>query len=214
MISDLIGNRLLRGIKAPRSVFQILTWRSGVIVRIAMVTGLAAASCGQFRAQVSAQHAQQDAQTRPAGSAQTDSNPKETAMTKHATGTFEVKITPQKPDNKEAESANLGRMSIDKQFHGDLEATSAGEMLATGPDAKGSGAYVALERVKGTLSGRSGTFVLQHQGTMTRGAAQLTVTVVPDSGTGELTGLSGSMAIKIENGKHSYDFEYTLVEQH
>jgi len=135
-------------------------------------------------------------------------------MTKHASGTFDVKISPQKPDNKEAESANLARMSIDKQFHGDLEATSAGEMLATGPDAKGSGAYVALERVKGTLSGRSGTFVLQHQGTMTRGAAQLTVTVVPDSGTGELTGLSGSMAIKIENGKHSYDFEYTLAEQH
>jgi len=212
MIPDMIGNRLRRGIKASRGVFQILTWRSGVIVRIAVVAGVAGASCGQSRAKVS--QTAQKAQTRPAGSARTDSNPQETAMTKHASGTFDVKISPQKPDNKEAESANLARMSIDKQFHGDLEATSAGEMLATGPDAKGSGAYVALERVKGTLSGRSGTFVLQHQGTMTRGAAQLTVTVVPDSGTGELTGLSGSMAIKIENGKHSYDFEYTLAEQH
>ena len=135
-------------------------------------------------------------------------------MTKHAKGTFEVKVTPQKPDNKEAETAKLGRLSIDKQFHGDLEATSTGEMLSAGPDAKGSGAYVALERVNGTLHGRSGTFVLQHNGTMTRGVPQMNVVVVPDSGIGDLTGISGSMTIKIEAGKHSYEFEYSLPEAH
>jgi hypothetical protein len=131
-------------------------------------------------------------------------------MATHATGTFEVKMTPQKPDNKEAEAANLGRLSSDKQFHGDLEATSKGEMLAAG-DPKGSAGYVAMERVSGTLNGRSGTFVLQHSGTMTRGTPQLSVTVVPDSGTGQLVGLAGKMTIIISDGKHSYDFEYTLT---
>ena len=131
----------------------------------------------------------------------------------HATGTFEVKIIPQKPDNKEAEAAALVRMSSEKQFHGDLEGTSKGEMLATGrPDPKGSGGYVALERVTGTLHGRSGTFILQHSGTMTRGTPELSITVVPDSGTGQLVGLAGKMKIIIENGKHSYEFEYTLPE--
>jgi len=131
-------------------------------------------------------------------------------MTKHASGTFEVKVNPQKPDNPEAEAANLGRMSLDKKFSGDLEATSKGEMLAAMSEVKGSAGYVAMERVSGTLGGRSGTFVLQHRGTMTRGVPQLSVTVVPDSGTGDLAGLSGSMTIKIEDGKHFYDFEYEL----
>jgi len=103
-------------------------------------------------------------------------------------------------------------MAIDKQFHGDLEATSKGQMLTAGTAVKGSAGYVAIERVSGALHGRSGTFALQHSGTMTRGAPQLTITVVPDSGTGELLGLAGKMAIKIEDGKHSYDFEYTLAE--
>jgi hypothetical protein len=138
---------------------------------------------------------------------------KPATMIARATGTFEVKITPQKPDNKEAEAAALGRMSIDKQFHGDLEGTSKGEMLASGrPDPKGSGGYVALERVTGTLHGRSGTFILQHSGTMTRGTPELSITVVPDSGTGQLAGLAGKMKIIIENGKHSYEFEYTLPD--
>jgi Protein of unknown function (DUF3224) len=131
-------------------------------------------------------------------------------MTNHVSGAFEVKLSPQKPDNKEAESAALGRMSIDKQFHGDLEATSKGEMLSAMTEVKGSGGYVAIERVSGTLQGRSGSFVLQHSGTMTRGVPQLIVTVVPDSGTGQLAGLSGSMAIKISDGKHFYEFEYAL----
>jgi len=128
----------------------------------------------------------------------------------HASGTFEVKIIPQKPDNKEAESANLGRLSIDKQFRGDLEATSKGEMLSAATEVKGSAGYVAIERVSGTLHGRSGTFILQHSGTMTRTAPQLSVTVLPDSGTGQLVGLAGKMTIKIADGKHFYEFDYTL----
>jgi hypothetical protein len=128
----------------------------------------------------------------------------------HASGTFEVELTPQKPDNKEAESANLGRMSIDKQFHGDLEATSKGEMLSAMTDVKGSAGYVAIERVTGTLHDRSGSFVLQHSGTMTRGEPQLSVTVVPDSGTSELTGLAGTLTIRIADKQHFYEFDYTL----
>jgi hypothetical protein len=131
-------------------------------------------------------------------------------VTTRASGTFEVKLNPQSTDDN-AEGATLGRMSIDKQFHGDLDATSKGEMLTAGTSVKGSAGYVAIERVTGTLHGRSGTFVLQHSGTMTRGAPQLTVTVVPDSGTSQLVGLAGRMMIKIADGKHSYDFEYTLA---
>jgi hypothetical protein len=128
----------------------------------------------------------------------------------HASGTFEVKVTPQTTDSS-GESA-VGRMSLDKQFHGDLEATSKGEMLTVGPDVKGSAGYVAIERVIGKLRGQSGTFALQHTGTMTRGVPNLTITVVPDSGTGELVGLAGKMTINITDGKHSYEFEYTLAE--
>lgn len=137
---------------------------------------------------------------------------KKAVMTMHASGTFEVKVNVQKADNKEAESAKLGRMSLDKQFHGELEATSAGEMLSVGTEVKGSAGYVAIERVNGTLHGRAGTFALQHSGTMTRGEPQLSVTVVPDSGTGELVGIAGKMTIKIVDRKHFYEFEYTLPE--
>src|SRR4051794_28908007 len=135
-------------------------------------------------------------------------------MTSHASGPFDVKVTPQKPDNPDAVAASFGRMSLDKQYHGSLEATSKGEMLASRPDAKGSGVYVALERVTGTLNGRSGSFVLHHTGIMDRGTPHLTIEVVPDSGTDQLTGLAGKMGINIaEGGKHSYDFEYTLPEK-
>lgn len=133
-------------------------------------------------------------------------------MTQHASGPFEVKLTPQKPDSEVAQAANLGRMTIDKQFHGDLEATSKGEMIATQTEIKGSAGYVAMERVTGALKGRKGSFVLQHSGTMDRGRPELTITVVPDSGTGELKGLMGKMKINIADGKHSYEFEYTLTE--
>jgi hypothetical protein len=103
----------------------------------------------------------------------------------------------------------LGRMSIDKQFHGDLEGTSKGQMLTAATSVKDSAGYVAIERVTGTLGGRKGSFALQHSGTMARGAPQLTITVVPDSGTGELVGLAGKMTIRIADGKHFYDFEYS-----
>ena len=124
-----------------------------------------------------------------------------------ATGTFEVKLTPQAADG---EDVGLGWMTIDKQFHGDLEATSQGQMLAARSSVKGSAGYVAMERVSGSLGGCVGTFVLQHSGTMTRGEPQLSVTVVPDSGTGDLTGLSGKMVIENAEGQHSYVFEYAI----
>ena len=135
---------------------------------------------------------------------------KEANVMNHAVGTFEVKVTPAAVDDNAGDAA-LGRMLLDKQFHGDLEGTSKGQMLTAGTGVKGSGAYVAIEKVSGTLKGRKGTFVLQHSGTMTRGGApQLTVTVVPDSGTDQLVGLAGTMTIKIESGKHLYDFAYAL----
>jgi hypothetical protein len=129
----------------------------------------------------------------------------------HITGPFEVKIVPQKPDNPPAQAANLGRMSIDKEFHGALEAASQGEMLSVMSETKGSGGYVALERVTGVLEGKSGGFVLQHNATMNRGVPQLNIIVVPDSGSGELAGLTGTMNIRIETGgKHFYEFDYAL----
>ena len=131
-------------------------------------------------------------------------------MTTRATGTFDVKLTPQANDTP-TEGSPLGRMTIDKQFHGDLEGTSKGEMLTVGTAIKNSAGYVAVERVTGTLNGKKGTFALQHNATMTRGEGKLDIIVVPDSGTGELTGLSGSMTIDITNGKHYYTFEYALT---
>jgi hypothetical protein len=132
-------------------------------------------------------------------------------MTTHASGSFDVKLTPQAQDDPSASPA-ISRMTLDKQFQGDLEAQSKGEMLAFGTAAQGSGGYVAIEQVSGTLKGRNGTFALQHKGVMTRGEAQLSVSVIPDSGTGELEGLAGEMTIKIENGKHFYEFAYTLAQ--
>jgi hypothetical protein len=133
---------------------------------------------------------------------------KEATMS-HATGPFEVKLTPQ--DDKL--DPTLARLIIDKQFHGDLEATSKGTMLSAETAVKGSAGYVAIELVTGTLRGRTGSFVLQHNATMNRGVPTLSITVVPDSGTGQLTGLTGSMNIIIAGGgKHSYDFSYTLPE--
>jgi hypothetical protein len=132
-------------------------------------------------------------------------------MTLRARGPFDVKTTPCAPEPQAVEGAP-GRLTLDKRFHGELEATSQGQMLAVRTPVEGSAAYVALELVSGTLQGRRGTFALQHSGTMTRGVPQLTVTVVPDSGTGELAGLEGRMEIHIEGGKHSYDFTYALPQ--
>jgi hypothetical protein len=131
-------------------------------------------------------------------------------MTTHARGTFEVKITSQ-PAQDGVGDPGIGRMALDKQFHGDLDAIGKGQMLAAGTDVSGSAGYVALDRVSGTLHGRSGTFALQHSGTMARGTPQLSITVIPDSGTGELLGLAGTLAITITDGQHFYDFEYTLL---
>ncbi len=127
----------------------------------------------------------------------------------HITGSFDVKLEPQTAAPG-TEAAKLGRQSINKQFHGDLNALSLGEMLAAGTQTKGSAGYVAMERVTGTLMGRAGSFVLMHTGTMNRGQPQLTVQVVPDSGTDDLTGLTGQMGIQITEGKHFYTFDFTL----
>jgi hypothetical protein len=135
---------------------------------------------------------------------------KKAVVMNHAKGTFEVKLNPQVDDK--VGDPTVGRLSVEKQFHGDLEGTSKGQMLAVSSDVKGSAGYVAMERVSGTLNGHSGTFALQHSGTMTRGVPQLSVTVVPDSGTGHLVGLAGKMTIDIVDGKHFYEFEYTLAK--
>jgi hypothetical protein len=130
-------------------------------------------------------------------------------MTQQARGKFDVKLLPQAPDATVGDA--VGRMLLDKRFHGPLDATSVGQMLAISGTVKGSAAYVAMERVTGTLDGRSGSFALQHRGVMNRGVPELLVTVVPDSGTGELEGLTGRMTIDISGGEHFYGFEYSLV---
>lgn len=136
---------------------------------------------------------------------------KAAVMTNHASGPFEVKLAPQGEEDK-VEGVTLGRMSLDKQYHGGLEAGSKGQMLTAGTGVKGSAGYVAIERVSGTLAGRSGSFVLLHSGTMAQGAFEQSIAVVPDSGTGQLVGLTGKMTVTITGGKHFYDFEYTLAE--
>jgi hypothetical protein len=129
-------------------------------------------------------------------------------VSKQASGPFEVKMNPQIDDN--VGDPTVGRMSLDKRFYGDLEGLSKGQMLAVSTDVQGSAGYIAMERVIGKLDGREGSFALQHNGTMTRGTPQLIITVVPDSGTGELVGLAGKMTINIVDGKHYYELEYTL----
>lgn len=133
-------------------------------------------------------------------------------VTTRATGTFDVKLVPQAGEDPSL--ASVGRMTIDKQWHGDLEGTSKGVMLTAGTEVKGSAGYVAIEHVTGTLRGKHGSFIFQHSATMTRGAPSLTITVVPDSGAGELVGLTGTLMIIIADGKHSYEFEYTLGGAH
>ena len=130
-------------------------------------------------------------------------------VTTRVRGPFDVKLTPHATKGS-ADGPPLSRLSIDKRFHGHLDATSKGEMLSAGTAVKGSAGYVAIEFVTGKLDGRSGTFVLQHNGVMARGDGQLTITVVPDSGTDKLVGLAGTMSIEITDGKHFYDFAYTL----
>ncbi len=139
----------------------------------------------------------------------TTTQPTPQPTNQRATGTFEVVMKPQASADVPG-AASLGRMSLDKQFSGDLLATGQGEMLTAMTPTKGSAGYVAIERVTGTLHGRAGSFVFQHSGTMDRGAQQLSITVVPDSGTGELAGIGGRFTLQIVDGKHLYDFAYTL----
>ena len=128
----------------------------------------------------------------------------------HARGPFDVKLTP-RTGSASSVAAPLGQMGVDKQYHGDLDGTAKGEMLTGMGNVKDSGTYVAVEHVTATLGGRRGSFILSHIGTMTRGAQSLSITVVPDSGTDQLTGIAGTMSITIDkDGKHFYDFEYTL----
>lgn len=150
-----------------------------------------------------------------AASAFTNSGPSQqrqrgTAVAKHASGAFDVKITPQKDEG--IGDQTIGRMSIDKQYHGDLQGSGLGQMLAGMGEVKESGAYVAIERVRGTLGGRKGSFAVYHRGVMTRGAQELVITVVPDSGTEDLAGITGTMTIEIKDGKHFYGFDYTLPQ--
>ena len=136
-----------------------------------------------------------------------------TTTTHHATGPFKVSMQPQpapEPAPPDVPGITLGRLLLDKRYEGDLQATAQGQMLSALTSTKGSAGYVAIEQVSGTLAGRSGSFVLQHSGLMNRGTPQLSITVVPDSGTAELAGLTGRMAIRITETGHFYDFDYSL----
>jgi hypothetical protein len=130
-------------------------------------------------------------------------------MNQVAKGEFVVKLLPLGTEGI-PEDSRIGRMSINKTISGDLVATTAGQMLSAMTDVKGSAGYVAIEKVDGVLRGRKGTFVLQHTGTMNKGSPSLSVTVVPDSGTGELAGIAGEFKIIVAGGKHSYEFNYSL----
>ncbi|MEP6551558.1 MAG: DUF3224 domain-containing protein [Gemmatimonadales bacterium] len=130
-------------------------------------------------------------------------------MVTRARGTFDVTVKPL-PADAGPGVESLGRLSIEKKFSGDIEGTSKGQMLTGGTAIKNSAAYVAIEQVSGSLKGRKGTFILQHTGVMNRGEGSLVITVVPDSGTGSLEGLTGTMVIKVDAGNHSYEMEYSL----
>lgn len=130
-------------------------------------------------------------------------------MTQTASGTFTVEMTPQ-PDTDVVDGVTLGRMALNKQFSGDLQGSGRGQMLTALTGEEGSAGYVAIERVSGTLHGRRGSFVLQHRGTMERGVKSLSIRIVPDSGTGELSGITGSFALEVEEGVHHYTLHYRL----
>jgi hypothetical protein len=129
-------------------------------------------------------------------------------MTHHAHGTFTVNVQPLTPSPAEG----LSRFSIDKQMHGDLEATSKGEMFSGGDPKRGVAGYVAIEVVTGSLNGKHGSFALQHMASMDESGRKMSIMIVPGSGTGELKGISGTFDIQIANGQHSYDLEYRLLE--
>lgn len=127
----------------------------------------------------------------------------------HAVGTFEVKITP--AANSNDGDVSLARLRVDKVFSGGLKAVSGGDMLTAAGGVKGSAAYVLIERVTGTLDGKAGSFAFMHSATMNRGTPDQRITIVPDSGSGALTGLTGAMTMRIDGGVHHYDLEYAIV---
>jgi hypothetical protein len=135
--------------------------------------------------------------------------PTEPVMTGHATGSFDVKMSPQTITGQAADP-DMGQMSMRKTWQGDLDATSTGTMIGAGKPDRGSAGYVAMEKVTGTLMGRTGTFILQQFGTMTDDKLQMTIAVVPSTGTGQLEGLTGTMTIRTNNGQHAYYFDYSL----
>lgn len=130
-------------------------------------------------------------------------------MTQHASGTFDITMTPASPPEHEGRTA-IGRLQLDKQYVGDLTATGKGQMLTAVTDTQGSAAYVAIERISGTLKGKKGSFVIQHTGTMSSGAQHLTITVVAESGSGELAGITGTLALRMVERKHFYELDYVL----
>jgi hypothetical protein len=136
----------------------------------------------------------------------------ENTMNHRAEGPFEVKMNPL-PADGDADGAGIGRMALDKRYRGDLEATGVGQMLALHGDEKGSAGYVAIERISGTLQGRSGSFAAQHFGLMDRGEKALRIDIIPDTGRGELVGIRGRMDIRFEaGGAHFYSIDYTLPD--
>jgi hypothetical protein len=146
-------------------------------------------------------------------SAQTPAKPasKGTSMTQHAKGTFDVNVQPLPADEK-VPGLTVARFAWNKQWKGDFEGSSKGEMMASNSGDQGSGGYVAIEQVTGKLGNRAGSFTVVHKGTMKGGSFELAIDVVPDSATGQLAGLSGRVTIVIADGKHSYDIEYTLPD--
>ncbi len=144
----------------------------------------------------------------PATAGRLSDPPQPEATTMTIRGPFDVTMTPQ--TNTDAEGPVPARMVLDKRYHGVLDATARGQMIAHRTGTPGSAVYVAMELVDGTLAGRRGTFVLHHRGVMDRGTQSLSIEVVPDSGTGELVGITGTMTIEIEAGKHFYGFTYQL----
>jgi hypothetical protein len=181
------------------TIARTIAYRQPAALAVVLAATLAAAA---HAAQQSPPPASTSPATPPAA------EPRENPMTS-ASGTFDVDVTP--ITGEQAAPGSFPRHSLAKRFHGDLEGTSAGEMMSVDAAVEGSGAYVAIERVTGKLHGRSGGFSLVHRGTMRRGGDfRLAVDVVPDSGTGELAGIAGTMEIRIGGGEHRYELSYTL----
>jgi hypothetical protein len=130
-------------------------------------------------------------------------------MTQHASGSFDITTTPAAPPDHQGRTA-IGRMLLDKRYAGELAATGKGEMLTAVTDTHGSAAYVAIERISGTLNGKRGSFVIQHAGTMSAGGKHATINVVPDSGAGDLTGISGTLRLTLVERTHFYELDYVL----